>query len=164
MISFKQFILLCFWSFSDQVILLIKKDLLRVFVEERCVLIWMMISFIKIQYWRASKELIVINWPLFCPFVFCLVDQECLKTSHCTFLLRIWSWILIFVCILGFVSLVIPFGVFWISHSEIHSDLLMIFGISISCILWLAILIYLICKLKYNWSSFLSSKAFIFNF
>lgn len=64
-------------------------------------------------------------------FVLCLVDQECFETSRCAMLLNFWSWLLIFLCTFGCVSIIIPFDLLWISDYEFFSDLLLNFGFSI---------------------------------
>jgi len=70
----------------------------------------MMLPYIELQIWSASKELAHRNYPLFCPFVLCLVGQEKLETSHCEILLSFWCLRLIFLIIFDYVSVIILFG------------------------------------------------------
>jgi len=64
--------------------------------------------------------------------VICFVDQEKLKTRCCPMPLNLWSLLLIFLCIFGYVFDIVPFGVFRISHFEVLSDMLLTNGVSIS--------------------------------
>ena len=80
-----------------------------------------------------------------------LASVQCFSTFN--LLLNLWLYLFhhSFWCFMNF-----PFrNHFWYSYD---------FGVLISCIPLLEIMLYLICNLKYSWSSFLFSKALILTF
>jgi len=132
----RNLIFFSFWSYfkcrdSRQKRILVSECVLRGYV-----LSWMMLPYIELQSWWSSKELAVRNYLLFYPFVLCLVDQERFETWCYVILFSFWSLLLIF----SYIYVIIPFGILWISHSKVMYDLVMIFGVSISCITLLALM------------------------